>query len=1488
MSSPSSLSTKIPATTNDILSIYTTANNQQITTGVQNSTGNYVIGTGNALNTPLLTVQPDGTVVVENDLVVKGNNTLINSNVINFEAPAIDIGLSQGNITFIKQIQNTAFTNYQEYAVLNFEGGLPPNLSSSNAVFSGIYVNNVLSENYNKSYPPTSVFNNSSISTIPDTNSAHNITFTNTDAVYTDLTSGSSIFANTPITLLTSLPLRIYSTVSSSSVTLSNVSSNSLTVSNINGFSQSGTLLIRNSSAIASLVSSSYVIDEYTLQMTINVGSTINIGDYLAGTDGSGHIYVLGSVQAITNGASGSKNIKFNNMIAISTISGGITTYTHNFTTSGSIYPLITVSYGSISGSTFGNVLYKGSNPLSLSSGNQVYSFSTVSPSTHYYIGSNSDSSGGNSSLTCIPNDTTYSSLPAFDNSPSDLQLLLTSYCVWKFDSSCINNLSLTTVNGTMGLMQPNTYNDGLYNMTFHFTDASNNDVSKSISCGNTNTDTLYFTKNDNGTRVPYFTFDYADESFAFNNGSKIKNSTEGVLNIISTSQNIGDIPEINISAGSGGINMNSNTTVNGNLNVSGIITASGSGFNVSTAADFTQGVAITSGTHSSSTTSGALTVSGGIGISDNVNIGTTLNVGNSASITGALSTSSTLSVGSSASITGAATVGGILTTNQSLSVGTSANIGGSATVGGALSTNSTLAVTGSATVGGALSTSSTLAVTGAATVTGALIANNTLAVSGAATVGGSAAITGALSTSSTLAVTGAATITGALIANNTLAVSGAATVGGSATVTGALIGNSTLAISGAATVGGSATITGALLANNTLAVSGAATVGGSATITGHLVANNTLAVTGAATVDGALSTTSTLAVSGAATVGGSATITGALMANNTLAVSGAATVGGSATITGALSTSSTLAVSGAATVGGSATITGALIANNTLAVNSSATVGGALIASSTLAVTGAATITGALSTSSTLAVSGAATVGGSATITGALIGDSTLAVTGAATVGGSATITGALSTSSTLAVGSSATITGNTTIAGQTILSNSTNSTTNSSGALTVAGGVGIQQDMYVGGNINAGTINSVGQLSVNSGYFTVDASGDIVTSGTQIINGGFGNTSLTTAGGAIIGGGLTVAGQTNLNGPINMGNNTDSTGYNNGAVIVTGGVGISKNLNVHNNVNIGGASNLAGNLTVGTTIQNANITNNGNMSVSGSSIVTGLITTNTGISVTNGGNNFTVDSSGDTVIAGTVNITNSGSSALNVTGSSTLQTLSVNGLSTINRQMTISDSTSCTSSTTGALLVAGGVGIGGSLNVNTDIVSAHGLKVGSRQTPTFYTATDGTTIITNATDYNGSGQSGALQVAGGAWFGESVSIGMDAHIAGTLYATQTTTVSDKRLKENVVLIDNPLDKVMAMRGVYFDWIDKEKYNDKNQIGFIAQEVEAVCPQLVVTKEDGFKSVNYSQTVSLLVEAIKEQQDIINQLRADMDELKNKKPRTYKKKTVV
>ena len=96
----------------------------------------------------------------------------------------------------------------------------------------------------------------------------------------------------------------------------------------------------------------------------------------------------------------------------------------------------------------------------------------------------------------------------------------------------------------------------------------------------------------------------------------------------------------------------------------------------------------------------------------------------------------------------------------------------------------------------------------------------------------------------------------------------------------------------------------------------------------------------------------------------------------------------------------------------------------------------------------------------------------------------------------------------------------------------------------------------------------------------------------------------------------------------------------------------------------------------------------------------------------------------------------------------------------------------------------------------------------------------------------------------------------------------------SDRTLKENIVTLDNGLNKVLSMRGVYFDWINKEEFHDRRNIGFIAQEVEAVCPELVITNNNGIKQVNYSQMVSVLIEGIKDQQNIINSLSARLDKL--------------
>ncbi len=95
----------------------------------------------------------------------------------------------------------------------------------------------------------------------------------------------------------------------------------------------------------------------------------------------------------------------------------------------------------------------------------------------------------------------------------------------------------------------------------------------------------------------------------------------------------------------------------------------------------------------------------------------------------------------------------------------------------------------------------------------------------------------------------------------------------------------------------------------------------------------------------------------------------------------------------------------------------------------------------------------------------------------------------------------------------------------------------------------------------------------------------------------------------------------------------------------------------------------------------------------------------------------------------------------------------------------------------------------------------------------------------------------------------------------------------SDKRLKENIKPISGALDKLLQMSGVTFDWIEKEEVHSHkgHDVGVIAQEVEAVLPEVVVTRDNGYKAVNYEKIVPLLIESIKD-------LKAEIDELKKSK----------
>ena len=105
----------------------------------------------------------------------------------------------------------------------------------------------------------------------------------------------------------------------------------------------------------------------------------------------------------------------------------------------------------------------------------------------------------------------------------------------------------------------------------------------------------------------------------------------------------------------------------------------------------------------------------------------------------------------------------------------------------------------------------------------------------------------------------------------------------------------------------------------------------------------------------------------------------------------------------------------------------------------------------------------------------------------------------------------------------------------------------------------------------------------------------------------------------------------------------------------------------------------------------------------------------------------------------------------------------------------------------------------------------------------------------------------------------------------ATTLRATADVVAyysSDKRLKDNIIPIKNAVDKIQKIGGYEFDWNDKQTTHKGHDIGIIAQEIEEILPEIVANREDGFKSVKYERLIPVLIEAIKEQQQQIDELK--------------------
>jgi hypothetical protein len=113
------------------------------------------------------------------------------------------------------------------------------------------------------------------------------------------------------------------------------------------------------------------------------------------------------------------------------------------------------------------------------------------------------------------------------------------------------------------------------------------------------------------------------------------------------------------------------------------------------------------------------------------------------------------------------------------------------------------------------------------------------------------------------------------------------------------------------------------------------------------------------------------------------------------------------------------------------------------------------------------------------------------------------------------------------------------------------------------------------------------------------------------------------------------------------------------------------------------------------------------------------------------------------------------------------------------------------------------------------------------------------------------------------------------NVNVNGQVYAWSYAINSDARYKTRIATLTHALDKVLALRGVTYDW-RTEQFPDKNfgkgqQVGFIAQEVEKILPQIVSKDRNGYRAVDYSKMAPVLVEAIKEQQAQIQQQQAQL-----------------
>ena len=341
-------------------------------------------------------------------------------------------------------------------------------------------------------------------------------------------------------------------------------------------------------------------------------------------------------------------------------------------------------------------------------------------------------------------------------------------------------------------------------------------------------------------------------------------------------------------------------------------------------------------------------------------------------------------------------------------------------------------------------------------------------------------------------------------------------------------------------------------------------------------------------------------------------------------------------------------------------------------------------------------------------------------------------------------------------------------------------------------------------------------------------------------------------------------------FNGVLRVINDTASTSPLNGALTVKGGVGIQQNLNVLGNTTLFGLLNVNGgliakNIRVGISENNTidtltgnlildsvggTVNVNDNLTVSGISTFTGLVSANGGARIDNIRIGVTDDNTIDTS-TGDLILSSAGSKIIQLQGgvsgtriyksnNAAYAAINVESL-TANRTLTISDADTT---------LVGGTMVPTTTSINT----GDGLSGGGNLSATRTLTVDSTVVRT---------------------FGNQT-IGGTKTFSSTLFCNGDIVAfaSDERLKENVKILDNALDKVMKLSGFTYNFNEiGESFGfdrEVTHVGVSAQEIQKVLPEAVAPcpADNKYLTVKYEKIVPLLIEAIKELKEEINELK--------------------